>query len=139
MAVSSWIAHYPPVHACFSLPSRCWRLAILSACGSIQSIPEHLMRALPQGTVHCNARVSELLVEDQQVRGVRMTNGETIEAEQVIIATSSPVAQKFVKKALPTQGVSTVCLYFAGDERLYAERKICSIRNRMHISITRPA
>jgi len=74
--------------------------------------------------VHCNARVSELLVEDKQVHGVRMANGETIEAEQVIIATSSPVAQKFVKKALPTQGVSTVCLYFAGDERLYAERKI---------------
>ena len=96
---------------------------ILPAEG-IQSIPEHLMRALPPGTVHCNARVSELLVDEQQVHGVRMANGETIEAEQVIIATSSPVAKKFVKKALPTQGVSTICLYFAGDERLYAERKI---------------
>ena len=97
---------------------------IIVPAEGIQSIPEQLMQALPSGTVRCNARVGELLVDDQQVHGVRMTNGETIEAEQVIVATSSPVAEKFVKKTLPTEGVSTVCLYFAGDERLYTGRKI---------------
>ena len=96
---------------------------ILPAEG-IQRIPEQLAQALPRGTVRCNARVSELLIDNQQVRGVRMVNGEKIEAEQVVIATSSPVAEKFIKRSLPTQGVGTVCLYFAGDERLYAERKI---------------
>jgi phytoene dehydrogenase-like protein len=96
---------------------------ILPAEG-IQSIPEQLMQALPEGSVRCNARVSELLVDNQQVHGVRMAHGETIEAEQVIIATSSPVAEKFIKKTLPTESVSTVCLYFAGDERLYEGRKI---------------
>jgi phytoene dehydrogenase-like protein len=96
---------------------------ILPAEG-IQSIPEQLSQALPRGAVRCNARVSELLVDNQQVQGVRMANGELIEAEQVVIATSSPVAEKFVNKSLPTKGVSTICLYFAGDERLYPERKI---------------
>jgi phytoene dehydrogenase-like protein len=79
---------------------------------------------LPRGTVRCSAQVSELLIENQQVHGVRLANGEKIEAEQVVIATSSLIAQKLLKKPLPTQAVSTVCLYFAGDERLYAERKI---------------
>ncbi len=96
---------------------------ILPAEG-IQSIPEHLAQALPRGSVRCNARVSELLIDNQQVHGVRMANGEKIEAEQVVIATSSLAAEKFIKKPLPTQGVSTICLYFAGDERLYRERKI---------------
>lgn len=98
--------------------------AIILPAEGIQSIPEQLAQALPRGTVRCNARVSELLVDNQQVQGVRMANGEKIEAEQVVIATPSPVTEKFVKKSLPTKGVSTVCLYFAGDERLYPERKI---------------
>ena len=97
---------------------------IIVPAEGIQSIPEQLAQALPAGTVRCNARVSELLVENQQIQGVRLGNGELIEAEQVVIATSSPVAEKFVKKSLPTKGVGTVCLYFAGDERLYPERKI---------------
>lgn len=96
---------------------------ILPAEG-IQRIPEQLSQALPRGTVRCSAQVSELLVDNQQVQGVRLANGEKIAAEQVVIATSSPMAEKLTKKTLPTQGMGTVCLYFAGDERLYAERKI---------------
>ncbi len=96
---------------------------ILPAEG-IQSIPEHVAQALPRGAVRCNARVSELLIANQQVHGVHMANGEKIEAEQVVIATSGPVAEKFIQKSLPMRGVSTICLYFAGDERLYAGRKI---------------
>ena len=96
---------------------------ILPAEG-IQRIPDQLAQTLPRGTVRCSARVSELLVDNQQVHGVRLTNGEKIEAEQVIIATSSPIAEKLLNKPLPTQAVSAVCLYFAGDERLYPERKI---------------
>lgn len=96
---------------------------ILPAEG-IQRIPEQLAAKLPHGSIRCGARVGELLITDGRVRGVRLIHGEEIEAEQVVIATSSPIAERFVRTSLPTQSVSTVCLYFAGDERLYSRSKI---------------
>jgi len=95
----------------------------------IQRIPEQLARALPQGSVRCNARVRELLVQDGYVRGVRLMSGEQIAADQVVVATAGPEAVRLIKKyvpklSLPTQSVSAVCLYFGGEERLYPQRKI---------------
>lgn len=96
---------------------------ILPAEG-IQSIPEQLAEVLPEGSVRFHTRVGEVLISDNKVTGVQLTTGEQIEAEQVVIATESKVAEKFVHKPLPTQGVSVVCLYFAGNEQLYKQRKI---------------
>lgn len=96
---------------------------ILPAEG-IQSIPEQLAVALPEGSVRCKACVSELLLSEGKVRGVRLTSGETIEADQVVVATESPTAAKLSGISLPTEAVGSVCLYFAGDERLYRARKI---------------
>jgi phytoene dehydrogenase-like protein len=96
---------------------------ILPAEG-IQSIPEQLAQALPRGTIRTNARVSQLLIDGEQMRGVQLANGEQIQAERVVVATSSPVAERFVKEKLPTKPMSVTCLYFAGDEQLYKERKI---------------
>ena len=97
---------------------------IIVPAEGIQSIPEQLASALPKGSVRFHARVGEVLVSDNRVTGVRLEDGEQIDAEQVVIATQSTIAEKFVHKVLPTQGVSTVCLYFAGNERLYKQRKI---------------
>ncbi|GER89284.1 amine oxidase [Dictyobacter vulcani] len=96
---------------------------ILPAEG-IQRIPEQLVASLPKGTVRNSARVGELLITNGTVQGVRLVTGEQIKAETVVVATSSPIAEKFTHKPLPTQGVGAVCLYFAGDERLYNQRKI---------------
>jgi phytoene dehydrogenase-like protein len=90
----------------------------------MQRIPEQLAAHLPKGTVRCHARVEKVLVEDGKVQGVLLANGEKIEAEQVVVATESPVATTLVDKPLPTQAVSSTCLYFAGDEQLYTQRKI---------------
>ena len=90
----------------------------------MQRIPEQLASALPAGSVRLHAQVGELLVSDGKVHGVRLTNGEQIEAEQVVVATESPVAAKFVHQPLPTQPMGSVCIYFAGDEQLYPQRKI---------------
>ncbi len=96
---------------------------ILPAEG-IQCIPEQLASALPEGSTRLRARVGEVLVSDNKVTGVRLTTGEQIAADQVVIATESKVAEQFVRKSLPTKGVSVVCLYFAGNEQLYKQRKI---------------
>ncbi|GCE13299.1 NAD(P)/FAD-dependent oxidoreductase [Tengunoibacter tsumagoiensis] len=97
---------------------------IIIPAEGIQRIPEQLAAALPKGSVRCNARVKELIVQEGQVKGVVLVNGETLQAEQVVVATASPIAERFVHTPLPTQPVSAVCLYFAGDERLYSQRKI---------------
>jgi Phytoene dehydrogenase and related proteins len=90
----------------------------------VQRIPEQLAACLPRGRVRCNARVAELLYEQGRVNGVRLINGEVIRGEQVVVATQSPIAEKFTQLTLPTQPVSAVTLYFAGDEQLYSQKKI---------------
>jgi phytoene dehydrogenase-like protein len=90
----------------------------------MQRIPEQLAAALPDGSLRLNTRVSELFMDNGKVRGVALANGETIEAEQVVIATSSPAATTLTGLDLPSEPVGSVCVYFAGDERLYSQRMI---------------
>lgn len=96
---------------------------ILPAEG-MQSIPEQMVSRLPKGTLRCNARVQSLLITNRRVEGVQLANGETIHADQVVVATESPVAEKWTGMQLPTRPRGSICLYFAGDEPLYKERKI---------------
>ncbi len=97
---------------------------IIIPAEGIQRIPEQLATTLPKSSIRFNTRVQDLAVVNGRIQGVRLANGETITAEQVVIATSSPIAARLTQQRLPTQAVSSVCLYFAGDERLYPERKI---------------
>jgi phytoene dehydrogenase-like protein len=73
---------------------------ILPAEG-MQSIPEQLAAALPEGAVRCKAHVSVLLLSEGKVRGVRLASGETIEADQVVVATEGPMAAKLTGMSLP--------------------------------------
>jgi phytoene dehydrogenase-like protein len=97
---------------------------IIVPAEGIQRIPEQLAAQLPHEALHCNTRVADIIIEDGRAKGVRLVTGETIEAEQVIVATSGPIAQKFTHKQVPSTPVSTTCVYFAGDERLYTSHKI---------------
>lgn len=97
---------------------------IIVPAEGIQRIPEQIAASLPKGVVHTNARVSSIEISDGRVQGVQLVNGKRIEAQQVVIATSSPLAERFIAMPLPTTPVGAVCLYFAGDERLYEQRKI---------------
>ncbi|HEU0001350.1 MAG TPA: NAD(P)/FAD-dependent oxidoreductase [Ktedonobacteraceae bacterium] len=87
-------------------------------------IAEQLAASLPPGIIRFRTRVRELLREEGRVRGVRLADGEQIEADQVVVATESPVAAKLTGLILPTEGVGCACLYFAGEERLYEQRAI---------------
>ena len=98
------------------------------ACGDtvipaqgMQRIPEQLAARLPAGSIRCHTRVRELLMREQKVHGVLLDNGEKIEADQVVVATESPEAARLTGCVLPTEGVGSTCLYFAGDEPLYRE------------------
>jgi phytoene dehydrogenase-like protein len=96
---------------------------ILPAEG-MQRIPEQLAASLPVGSIQYNARVSELLISDGKAYGVRLANGEVIEADKIVVATESPQAAKLTGLPLATEAMSSMCLYFEGDQRLYPQRKI---------------
>lgn len=90
----------------------------------MQRIPEMLATALPAGSIRFRARVNDILIEEGRVRGVRLANGETINAEQVVVATDSLSAARLTGQQLPTEARGSVCIYFAGKEQLYKQRKI---------------
>src|SRR5579885_3375971 len=90
----------------------------------MQRIPEQLAASLPKGSIRCKARVQALLKEGNRVRGVRLADGETLEADTVVVATDAPAAEKLTGLSLPSKAVGSITLYFAGDERLYKQRKI---------------
>lgn len=96
---------------------------ILPAEG-MQRVPEMLASALPAGSVRYRARVSSILSENGRVSGVRLATGETIAAEQVVVATDSVSATRLTGLELPTEARGCVCVYFGGKERLYPQRKI---------------
>jgi phytoene dehydrogenase-like protein len=90
----------------------------------MQRIPAQLAATLPKNTLRLAAHVRELLIEDNKVQGVVLSGGETITAEQVVIATDSATAANLTGLDLPTKPMGSVCLYFAGDESLYPQKKI---------------
>ena len=90
----------------------------------MQRIPEQLAASLPQRIIRYNARASELLISNNTVLGVRLTNGEVIESDTIIVATDSLHAAQLTKLSLPDEAMSSMCLYFVGDQRLYPQRKI---------------
>ncbi|MEO7020005.1 MAG: NAD(P)/FAD-dependent oxidoreductase [Ktedonobacteraceae bacterium] len=90
----------------------------------IRAIPEMLASALPPGSLRYRARVSSILTEGGKVSGVRLSNGETIATQQVVVATDSPSAERLTGRSLPTEARGSVCVYFGGKERLYKQRKI---------------
>jgi phytoene dehydrogenase-like protein len=97
---------------------------IMLPAEGMQRIPEMLAASLPAGSIRYRARVSSIQTTEGRVTGVRLSNGETIEAEQVVVATDSPQAARLTGHALPTETRGCVCVYFGGKERLYKQRKI---------------
>src|SRR5262249_48028364 len=76
------------------------------------------------GSIRYRARVSSILIEEGHVSGVRLANGQTIPAEQVVVATDSPAAARLTGRVLPTEARGCVCVYFGGKERLDKHGKI---------------
>ena len=80
-----------------------------------------------EGRIRCNTRVVQLL-HAGRITGVRLENGDTLQADAVVLATDAPSAQQLapVEATLtPPEGtLSTTAVYFAGTEALYHSRKI---------------
>lgn len=89
------------------------------------AISNLLAKGLNKDTLlRMNTPVAGLVREDQRVIGVRLENDEVLLADAVILATSAPVAQHISGISLPTDGLSTVTLYWGGTAPLTHHKKI---------------
>lgn len=77
----------------------------------IQEIPNQMAAHLPDGSIHLNARVDELLAQGERVRAVRV-NGEEPEADAVVVATEAPAAAKLLERPTVEGAVGEVCVYY---------------------------
>jgi phytoene dehydrogenase-like protein len=78
----------------------------------IQQIPLQLAAGLPDGAIRLNSEVTAV-----KPGAVNLTNGETLAADVVVVATEGPVAARLLDQAVePPRSRSVTCLYFAADE-----------------------
>jgi phytoene dehydrogenase-like protein len=76
--------------------------------GGIDQIPRQMRQHLPDDAVRLNTRAETV---DGQT--VALEGGDTLEAPNVVVATEAPAADRLVGDVTPTDGRSTVCLYYA--------------------------
>ncbi len=84
-------------------------------------VPENGMQAIPeQIAAHLNPKQIRLNTPVERIEGktVFLTNGETIVADKIVIATDAPVAAKLLNETYVTPFNSTDCVYFSTDRPL---------------------
>jgi protoporphyrinogen oxidase len=75
--------------------------------GGIDRMPRQMRRHLPDKAVRLNAPVDAV-----EAPSVTLRDGETLEAPHVVVATEAPEANRLVGDVTPTEGRSTICLYY---------------------------
>lgn len=90
----------------------------------MQRVPEMLAVALPSGSLRLRSCACGIQIHNGRVSGVRLSSGELIETERVVVATDSPTAARLTGQKLPRLAHGSVCLYFGGRDRPYKQRKM---------------
>jgi len=75
--------------------------------GGIDRMPKQMRADLPDAAVRLNTPVAAV---DGQT--VTLADGGTMEAPHVVVATEAPAADRLVGDVSPTDGRSTICLYY---------------------------
>ncbi len=83
---------------------------VVVPAGGMQMIPEQIAAQLSPGQIRLNAPV-----ENISGKMVYLKNGETIEAEKIVLATDAHTAAKLLGEESVTEFNSTACLYFTSD------------------------
>jgi phytoene dehydrogenase-like protein len=88
------------------------------------AIPRQLAEGLPRGTLRLNATVARLEHLGETTR-VHLTDGETLDADELVIATESDAAARLLNVPdLVTSWNQTATLYFAADTSPQTDRML---------------
>ena len=101
--------------------------AVLPAHG-MQAIPQQLAAGLPAGTLRLNSPVAA--VEGQTVR---LENGESFRADNVVLATDAATADRLLGNKVPREYNVTTCTYFAADRSPLAKKMLVLNPNRLSV------
>ncbi len=81
--------------------------AVVPAQG-MQAIPQQVAAQLPNDSIRLNTRVQSLTDH-----AVRLENGETLDADAIVVATDALQAQSWIPQSPTIDFNATTCLYFA--------------------------
>ncbi len=79
--------------------------------GGMARIPQQMRSHLPDDAIRLNAPV-----EAVDGHTVTLADGETMDAESIVVATEAPMADRLVGGMGSGNGCSTVCLYYAASD-----------------------
>lgn len=98
--------------------------AILPGAG-MGELGRQLASALPPGALRLDCRVAELLAERGMVRGVRLGDGPTIDADAVVVATEEPATCRLLGRGTARESRATAVHYFAADSAWHHGAWLC--------------
>jgi len=98
--------------------------ALLPARG-MGSLGEQLASRLPRGSVHFETRVEALVYRAERVCGVRLLDGRSLDADEVVLAVDEPSTCRLLGQGSPRRARGTAVHYFAADRALYPGAWLC--------------
>lgn len=81
----------------------------------MEAIPRQIAADIPDSRFRMGCRVSSLIRRDGAVRGVRLSTGEEIEAQTVVLATEAPEAVRLAGISAPLDAVSCTTISYLAD------------------------
>jgi phytoene dehydrogenase-like protein len=98
--------------------------ALLPARG-MGGLAEQLVARLRRESVHFETRVDALVFREERVCGVRLADGRSLEADEVVLAVDEPSTCRLLGKGTPRSARGTAVHYFAADRALYSGGWLC--------------
>ena len=98
--------------------------ALLPARG-MGGLAEQLVARLPRESVHFETRVDALVFREERVCGVRLADGRSLEADEVVLAVDEPSTCRLLGQGNPRPARGTAVHYFASDRALYSGGWLC--------------
>lgn len=94
------------------------------------ALGQQIAADLVPGTIHLHSRAQTLVKQNGRVTGFQREDGQTVEADIVVVATEADSAATLTGLNLPTERRATTCLYFAVPEPLYSEKMLLLFTDR---------
>ncbi|GIV99338.1 NAD(P)/FAD-dependent oxidoreductase [Roseiflexus sp.] len=113
--------------------AKCFRFDFKMLSEGAAALPAHGMGAiagqlgdalLERGLIRLNTPVAELITNNGRVTGARLSSGEELFADAVVVATPAPEAARLSGLPMPQGALQTITLYFGGSQPVYRGRKI---------------
>jgi phytoene dehydrogenase-like protein len=99
-----------------------WKMLMTGAAcipeDGMEEIPRQLAARLPEGSIRTHALVSEIQVQDGRAKGVKLLDGEGIEADAVVLAASPQESARLLGREWTLPSRSSTVVYFDAPEPL---------------------